>query len=640
MFDAYKVAVKIKLVNEVSSGLVGLASQFKGLDNHVLKAQASVLDLEKSLAKLKRTGLIGGAMAAAGGFGLALFKGPLEEANKFDQQVQKFKLFGMGDKVNAEAVKFAKGMNIMGSSYTENMKLFIEAQGVFRESGIGGSEALDGAKLAAPLLAKIAFSTSSLDGESAAKLRASSMAMLRYVEDSGGLKSPARFQELANAGWKMVQTSGGSVNWEQLRQFKARSGVAGMNMSGDAMAEMEPIITMLKGQTAGFSLRTAYNRLNGIIKIPNQVAHELIGSGLWDAHKVIFNSMGGIKSFKGNPLNHADEFSDNPISFYEKYIMPIHAKLGIKTDSQIAQSNSMLFGSTGGNMFTLIDKNLAKLHQFLDAQNKALGIDASYDISGNTGNGAMIDLHAKWKNVLAELGTSILPLAISAAQGLTSVLKGVSNFAREWPELTKWLTVGFGVLAGIVATGGVLMLATSAIKAFGLVLAFPGIGGIGGAAGIRAIAAAIAGGGGLTLVAGLAALGAVVFGMAKTLEEVGGDGIHDPLNHPGMRFERHGRGANNGVWKKDPTVSQEHAGQHFVRYGRSGTWENDVQPLNVVPSGKAKTVQVTTQINLDSKPLARAVTEHQVKELARPTGGTTGFDSSMHLLPPGANGGM
>ncbi len=146
----------------------------------------------------------------------------------------------------------------------------------------------------------------------------------------------------------------------------------------------EPFITMLKGQTAGFSQRTAYNRLNGIIKIPNQVAHELVNNGIWDDKKVIWNSQGGIKAFKGNPLKEADLFSRNSIEFYEKVIMPMHKRMGITSDSAIGQSNAMLFGSTGGALYTLIDKNIEKAHHSLEAQHKALGIDASVEKTRKT----------------------------------------------------------------------------------------------------------------------------------------------------------------------------------------------------------------------------------------------------------------
>ncbi len=460
-FEAYSVAVKLSLINHVSAGmaLISKSLHSTGQDVDALNAK---------LKSIGKQGAVGAAMFA-GGLGLAaLFKAPLDEAKKFQTEMAKFSLYGMSDAVNAESERFVKGMNSIGTSITTNMKLFTEAQGVFRESGLPGMEALEGAKIAAPVLSKIAYATSGLSEESQAMMKTSSMAMMRYIEDSGGLKSPKRFNELADAGWKMTQTSGGAVNWEQLRQFKARGGIAAMNLTDDAMAMFEPIITMLKGQTAGFSQRTAYNRLNGIVKIPNQVAHELVNNGIWDNKKVIWNSQGGIKAFKGNPLKEADLFSSNSIEFYEKVIMPMHKKMGVTSDAAIGQSNAMLFGSTGGAMFTLIDKNIEKLHHSLEAQHKALGIDASVEKTRKTLSGREVELAAKWKDLMLLLGDQILPMAIVAVTKLNDGIVSLTKWIGENPEKVKAFTYALMGLSAFLITGGLINMVIAAGRWFWL----------------------------------------------------------------------------------------------------------------------------------------------------------------------------
>jgi len=461
-FEAYSVAVKLSLINHVSAGLAVIS---RGLHSTGQDAER----LNRQLASIGRQAAIGGAMVGGGLVIAGMFKQPLDEAKKFQTEMAKFSLYGMSEQVNADAERFVKGMNSMGTSITENMKLFTEAQGVFRESGMDGMVALDGAKIAAPILSKIAYATSGLSEESQAKMKTSSMAMLRYIEDSGGLKSPQRFGELADAGWKMTQTSGGSVDWEQLRQFKARGGIAAMNMSDDAVAMLEPVITMLKGQTAGFSLRTAYNRLNGIIKIPNQVAHELVKNNIWDNKKVIWNSQGGIKAFKGNPLIDADLFSKNPTEFYEKVIMPMHKRMGLTSDAAIGQSNAMLFGSTGGAMFTLMDKNIEKLHHSLDAQHKALGIDASVSKVHGTLAGREVEMHAKWKDLMLLLGDQILPLAITAVTKLNAGIVSLTKWMSENPGKVKAFTYALLGLSAFLVGGGLINMVIAAGRGFWLV---------------------------------------------------------------------------------------------------------------------------------------------------------------------------
>lgn len=459
--EAYSVAVKLSLINHVSAGMALISKSMVSAGHDADKLNAKLTSIGKQAA-------IGGAMLGGGLALAAIFKAPLNEAKKLQTEMAKFSLYGMSDSVNAEAERFVKGMDSIGTSITTNMKLFTEAQGVFRESGLPGMEALDGAKLAAPTLSKIAFATSGLSEETQSVMRTSSMAMMRYIEDSGGLKSPKRFNELADAGWKMTQTSGGSVNWEQLRQFKARGGIAAMNMTDDAVAMLEPIITMLKGSTAGVSLRTAYNRMNGIVKIPNQVAHELVANKIWDESKVIWNKQGGIKAFKGNPMIDAELLSKNPIEFYEKVIMPMHKRMGITTDAAIGQSNAMLFGSTGGALFTLADKNIEKLHHSLEAQHKALGIDASVDKVKNTLDGKEVELAARWKDLMLALGENVLPLAIKAITALNVELIKMTTWVNENPGKVRELTYALMGLSAFLIAGGLLNMIIAAGRGFWL----------------------------------------------------------------------------------------------------------------------------------------------------------------------------
>src|SRR5579863_4194192 len=258
MFEAYSVGIRLKLIDGVAAGLAGLSSSFAIFNRHIATSQAGLTGIEMQMRRLRTMGLVGGAMAGVGVAGLSLFKGPIEEAAKFQQQVQKFKLYGLGDAVTAEATKFAQGMNIIGTSYTDAMRLMNEAQGVFREGGLSGSAALAGAKLAAPMLAKIDFAAAGLDDETRARMHTQGLAMLRFIEMRGGLQDAKKFNEIADAGWKAIWTSGGNVNWEQYRQFMARGGVAAQGLSSEALfGKLEPIIGELKGSTAGTALMTA-----------------------------------------------------------------------------------------------------------------------------------------------------------------------------------------------------------------------------------------------------------------------------------------------------------------------------------------------------------------------------------------------
>ena len=602
-FEAYKIGIKISLINHVSAGLVAMSRQFASTDVEAQKLQRTLKSIQNQATHGAM--LLGGSVGAV----MLMFKGPLEEAKKFEQQIGKFKLFGMSDAQNSQALNFAKNMNVMGSSIRENMKIMTEAQGVFRESGLPGSGALGGAQLAAPYLAKINFAASTLDPGTAAKLTHNNMAMLRYVEMSGGLASPQKFKELMNAGWKLSQTSGGAVDFEQLRQFKARAGVSGQYLSEEGMAMLEPVIAELKGSTAGFATKTAFNRLNGIIKIPNQVAHELVKAGVWDGSKVQWNSMGGIKAFKGNPMRDSEMMMHSPVEFYEKYIKPMYDKQNLSPEER-GRKNAMFFGATGGAEYTLIDKQLATIHRSLDSYRKALGIDESYKTAGGTLAGKELDLHAKWKDLMLQLGNTVLPMAIAAMNKIIPLLKGMTEWMRNNQGIVKGLAVGFLVLAGAMAFGGTVLLLSAGFRGLGMALAFTGIGGIPGFAAISAGITAV--GAALKLAFPVVAAGAAGYAVGGVLNNHLRDGVKDKIGSALV----HGAAWLGNSDAKDSVAIMD-------RYNRSKSQS----------SGQIRHVHHVT-LNVDGKKMAEVVHDNSRPS---PSRGTTGMNP-MHspLMPSGA----
>ena len=346
-----------------------------------------------------------------------------ESAKDLNTEMQRFKLYGLGDKLNAEAFSFVKGMHIYGSTQAENMKNFREAQGVFRESGLNDSEALSGAKLAAPVLANIAFATEALDDEPKARMRTSSMSMMRWVEMNGGLKSAENFNRLANVGWKLTQSSGGNVDWEQLRQFSATAGIAGQSISAEGLAALEPVIGELKGGRAGVGLRTALNRMMGVVKLPNQVAHMLVDHGLWDGSKVVWNNQGGIKSFKGDPFKFTKEMMQNAPMAYRDHFMPMYDQMHLGTEER-SRMNAMFFGSTGGAEFNIMDKQMPTIERSVEAIRKFADVITSVNNGREGLSGQEIEFGAAWTDFKTDFGTQVLPFFSGLLKFGSGVLRG------------------------------------------------------------------------------------------------------------------------------------------------------------------------------------------------------------------------
>lgn len=560
-------------------------------------------------------------MVAAGAGILYLFKRPLEEAKAFQTQVAKFELLGNSAAVNSQAVKFAKSMNIVGTSALDAMRMVTEAQGVFRESGMPGSKALEGAKLAAPVLAKIAFATRSMDPDSQARMHSQALDMLRFVEMRGGLTSVTRFNELSNLGYKAIIGSGGNIDWSQLRQFMARGSVAAQGLDDTALfAKLEPIIGELKGGGAGQGLMTAYSRLVGNIRfLPKLAISEYLKLGLWDPSKVVFNSGGGIKTFKGNPLRDSELFSRDPVAFYEKYVHGYYEKNHVSM-AERNRENALMFGNTGGKLFAIIERQLPIIARSVNAFQKTQDLDQAVKTGAKTLGGKEVDLQAKFDNLMLQLGNVALPIAIKGLEWLIPKVKWVGDFLTHHPRMFKGIIEGLIGLGAALVVGGVV----NSLVALGRAISI--LGGVSRAAAASGALGGLGGGG----------PGAGTTG--------GGIGI-------GGAFRTIGRSAalmfasQKDIYKPSdfgltPVVLQPKAVAHSALPHKQSTQRADD---NIDLFGgrymtqSAPTVQVNSTINLDGKKIATVISKHQANSMASPQTGMTGTDMSAGAPPIGLN---
>jgi hypothetical protein len=356
-------------------------------------------------------------------------KSLFDSAKELDTERQRFKLFGLSDDQNNEAFKFAAGMRVYGSTEIENLRNFREAQGVFREAGLGGSDALAGAKLAAPILSKLNALDGSLDDESAARSAASNLSMLRFVESAGGLKSQAEFNRLANIGYRLKVGSGDTVDWQQLQQFEKTGGSSVINMTGEGLARIEPSISTLGGGRVGTSLATGFGRLEGIIRgLPVPVIDELLKSGVWDPSKVELNSRGGVAKFLDphGPMSAgmSKMLSENPEGFYEQVIRPIYAKMNLDAAGVIRQ-NALIYGRTGGALANEWEKQLGTIEKAVAAFQKTLDISAATAKLPDSVSGQEQEFEAAWKDFKTQFGQSILPFFTGLLKGGAFLLRGM-----------------------------------------------------------------------------------------------------------------------------------------------------------------------------------------------------------------------
>lgn len=567
-------------------------------------------------------------MAIAYG-GFSFMKSAVEAGAEYQTLLARFAGYGMGDAAVKEADKFARATEIIGSSKTDMLRYFTEAQGVFRESGAHTlEEQLKGARMAAPMLAKMHFAMSSMDPAANHMSQAKEMDMLRFVEQAGGLNSPAKFNSIMNNAYKAVQASGGNIDFSQLRQFMSRAGTSAYNLSDVALyAKLEPIIGEMKGGAAGDALMTAYNRLTGTIKLPNQVVKQLEEMGVWDKSKINHNTMGGIKSIIGGPgaqFPGLQLLANDPIQFYEKVIRPKYAAKGM-SEEQIQLQNNIIFGRQGGKMFNLVEKQMHVIDLATQAFEKQMGIDDASKQTAGTYNGKVVDFEAKWKNfqlALAQDG-GLLDTFTKGLQGLTTLLQKLTEFSNNNPKFMKSASTLLEFVTAMAALKGGVWLAKHALTALISPVSF-----LTGQSGVPLLTSSLGG------------LAGVVTRLVPLL------GLLVPTNNtPSTSEELKSRDAlasrnwakNNPLMPHAPSWQtqvaewvKEHPGQPIPNFktDSSGFMSPEIRnPL--------KTIQVNSSVYLDGKKIGDAVTQHQVKQGSKPPSGVSGVDTTMNLIHAG-----
>ncbi|MBN7122902.1 hypothetical protein BSU01_14455 [Erwinia billingiae] len=567
---------------------------------------------------------------ALGYGGFHFMQSAVEVGAEYQTMLAKFSGYGMGEAAVKEADKFAQATKIMGASKNDMLRFFTEAQGVFRESGaLSLDDQLKGARLAAPMLAKMHFAMASMDPAANHMSQAKEMDMLRFVEQAGGLNSPMKFNSIMNNSYKAVQASGGNIDFSQLRQFMSRAGTSAYSLSDTALyAKLEPVIGEMKGGAAGDALMTAFNRLTGITKLPNQVVRQLENMGVWDASKIVHNGNGGIKYITGdgNPLKNSKLLANDPVDFYEKVIRPKYAAKGL-TEEDIMRQNSMIFGRQGGKMFNLIEKQMHVIDLAAKAYDKQMGIDEASKQTAGTYNGKQIDFNAKWKDfqlALAQDG-GLLDTFTSGLDKLSNIMQRMTDIAHKNPELAKFVAQAALAVTGLATLRGGMWLMKHAAEALFSPIKF-----LTGSAGLPKLGSALSGLQNTVITAAgyaIASSGVEIYRRIKAMAE--GKGYDQIASQSAEMSERdrlahENAKANGGGYRPwSPTQADFDAEKGRYPSVPPKSSSSNTQPVNLLLTHEGRQVLVATVVGGMSKQATKAPAS------------TSAFDSSMLMTYPG-----
>ncbi|MFZ6712017.1 phage tail tape measure protein [Undibacterium sp. TC9W] len=385
----------------------------------------------------------------------------IDQAAQFQQQVSRLRALGIGDEMVNEGVKFAKGMDIMGSSSLENLKLLTEAQSILRD--------FHHAKDVTPMLAQMKFGIEGVmqkrgggegHGEAAERMF---MDLIKVAELRGALKDMDTFKRVLDFSTKAYVASGGLVKPEDLLNMIKTGGVAAKQLSDDSFFfGMLHSIQEMGGDRTGTAMMSAYQNW-AVGRTTQQTAEELHKDGLINPDSIKYGKTGHVTKLMPDALKNAEKYKSDPFLYLMEDVLPKIQKPGM-TDNQVVSKITTLFSSrNAANLMSSMYLERANIQKHRVAAKGAFGIDQLNQESGAGVNGKYLDLIARRNTLEQELGEHILPIVNSGLQMLTSTIKTVTEFFREHSTTAKALSIGVAVLAGSLVVMGTLTLALASL---------------------------------------------------------------------------------------------------------------------------------------------------------------------------------
>ena len=445
---------------------------------------------------MSRTQAMGSHMAmgglaamATGQHVLGALSPAMDEAKAFQTQMAQLRAMGIGEATLADAVTFARGLDIMGTSATENLKLLKESYGVLRD--------MHESEQVAPYLARMKFGIETVmasgghgdgHGEHA---EAMFMDLLKVAELRGAAKDPTRLKHVLDFATQAYVASAGLVKPDDLLNMIKTGGIAAKQLD-DTSFFFGMLHTMqeMGGHRTGTGLATAYqNWAAG--RSTQQAAEELRQLGLLNKHAIQYGTTGHLKKMLPDALKDGELYRTNPFEYLMTRVVPKLNPTGTLSDQQvISKINALFSGRKGGDLFASLFMERANIAKHLGAGPKAYGVDPLYREASQMAAGQEAELLARKADLYRELGTQLLPVYVTGLQKLTHAVRHLTGWNQSHPALAKGILLVAGSL-GVLMTviGGVMVGLGGLVGQFALLRFLLGIvgltpGGGGGAAGL------------------------------------------------------------------------------------------------------------------------------------------------------------
>ncbi|MBR7631818.1 phage tail protein [Janthinobacterium lividum] len=398
-----------------------------------------------------------GATATGAVIGAPVVKG-LNEAKHYQTEVGRVNALGLGDKVSAEAVAFARNMKTYGTSQLDNLQLMRDGMSAFAD--------VHHAEMVAPTLAKMKFANHAFFGEAeGADNERKFMDMLKVIELRGGLESKEKFEAQANIVQQVITATGGRVGPNEWLNMIKTGGIAAKGLKDDAFYyQMEPLVQEMSGNRVGTSLMSAYQNLyQG--RTTKRSARKLEEFGLiGDKSKVKHDKAGQVSFLDPGALLGAELFRENQFEWLEKVLLPQLARKGITEKKQVLDAIGSIFSNrTASNLYSQMYLQRVQIHKNEKLNRGAADIGKLEKLGRDSAAGKELEAQSKLANLKLTMGEKILPLYAQGLEMAIAAVTRLNGFMERNPTVAKVMITAFAVLAGLLLVLGPLMLGIAAL---------------------------------------------------------------------------------------------------------------------------------------------------------------------------------
>ncbi len=487
MFEAYKIGVSISVLNHASLGLAALSKDF-------LKTEAAATRLQARIAAIQKMALKGGLMLSLGGAGLTLFKGPYEEAKKLTQAQADFKTMNLSAQDNAQAMAHAATLTQrnLGTTLTSNIKNIHDLHTAFGDLHHALKASEDFSRFS--FIARVMNGGKEVNGlvynaakaleHRGQKVMGSSAAfsselndMVRVYLGSKAKVNPSEFFHASQTG-KLAYTL---MSQEELYgPFAAyMQAKTGFTAGSAAMTFASSLVgghmtDRAKGFLADLGLweeGISPARMRSISRALGGLEGKELNGAL-RSMGILAPLAGGLKS------DYLDLAVHNPSQLIQRIIVPaIRKRYGMDlSDEAVAALLMKNFNRNTSDFMGEYVVNAMKFSNDASIFKHSMGITEAYQHYLKTPVGAEIAASAAYQNFKAVFGAVFLPTITQGLLGLAKGLTALGDFFDKHKNIAQVIGYTFAALAGGLAIQGIVLLLTAAFRGLGLAMRVSGLG--------------------------------------------------------------------------------------------------------------------------------------------------------------------